>query len=134
VNVVGHGVDLVALERFARIVRERGPRFLERCFTAGELAYADSRGVGREATLAARFAAKEAVLKALGTGLAAGVSWSEIEVERDAAGRPLVALHGRARARAERAGVSGWLLSLTHDGDYALASVLALGPTDGSQT
>lgn len=126
-NVIAHGIDLVALERFARLLDERGDRFVERCFTEAEQRYAAGRGARRVEALAARFAAKEAVLKALGTGLEPGMAWTDIEVSREGDGPPEVRLRGRVRERAAEKGVRAWLLSVSHDGDYAMASVLALG-------
>jgi holo-[acyl-carrier protein] synthase len=94
------GVDVVELSRVAKVLGQHGERFLGRVYTVSEVAYC--RGRLRE--LAARFAAKEAVSKALGTGLR-GVSWREIEILPDPRGKPLVFLHGRARQRAEELGV-----------------------------
>jgi len=124
--IVGHGVDLVEVARIGRSVERFGDRFLGRVFTPGELAYALGRRRAHE-HLAARFAAKEAALKALGTGWSGGVSWTEVEVLRQGPGRPGLALHGRAADVAAAAGVGGWLLSLSHTGTHAMASALALG-------
>lgn len=122
--ILGHGVDLAEVERVRRSVERFGDRFLERVFTAGERAYAGD-GPRRDERLAARFAAKEAVFKALGTGWAQGVGWTDIEVVREASGRPVLSLHGKARELAETLGVRRWHLSLTHTGTMAMASVIA---------
>lgn len=125
-RVLGHGVDIVDVARIERTLGDHADRFLERCFTAQERAYADA-SKRRVEHLAARFAAKEAVMKALGTGWAGGVGWSEIEVEREAGGRPVVVLHGAAAERARALGVRTWHLSLSHTESSAIASVIASG-------
>ncbi len=124
-RIAGHGIDIVEVARVGRMLSEHGERFLSRCFTAGERdAGAGSR---REAEhLAARFAAKEAALKALGTGLTRGISWTEIEVVRDAGGRPGLAVAGRAAAVAAEQGITGWHVSLSHTETHAIASVIAV--------
>ena len=99
--------------------------FKRRAFTPGEI---DARrGPNLVVRLAGCFAAKEAVLKALGTGWAGGIAWTEVEVVHTPAGAPTVALSGRAQELADERGVSKWLLSLSHDGDYATATAIALG-------
>lgn len=123
-SVIGHGVDIVAVPRVRRLLDRHGDRFLCRCFTPGERAYAAGRRRQPE-HLAARFAAKEAVLKALGTGMAAGIAWTDIEVATEASGRPAIALAGEAARMAHARGIRRWSLSLSHAGDYAIASVLA---------
>jgi holo-[acyl-carrier protein] synthase len=121
--VAGLGVDLVRIERFRRLLDEHKETVIQRLFTVAEQAYA-VRKVDPAPFLAARFAAKEAFLKALSLGLRQGLSWREIEVVKDGAGKPLLELQGRtAEVFAERGG--GTLhLSLSHDGDYAVASVV----------
>jgi holo-[acyl-carrier protein] synthase len=114
------GVDIVEIPRIRRVVERYGPRFLERIYTPGEIAYCR----GRAPNLAARFAAKEAVMKALGTGVR-GVGWKDIEVVRAASGAPGILLHGRAEARAQRLGVLEMSLSLSHSREYAVAFVVA---------
>jgi holo-[acyl-carrier protein] synthase len=122
--VVGVGTDLVDLDRF-RLAAERTPAILERYFTASERAYAERRRDPTE-RYAARFAAKEAVLKSLGLGLGA-CALTEIEVVRDEdSGAPDLVLHGKAAALAEARGVTGWPLSLTHTDTAAHAVVIAL--------
>jgi len=122
--VIGIGIDLVAVERIARVIRRRGERFLARVYTPGELA-ACPPGEQYARRLAARFAAKEAALKALGTGLSGGIRWREIEVRRPDRGRPEIVLHGRAAAHAASLGVARLHLSLSHDGPFAAAVVVA---------
>jgi holo-[acyl-carrier protein] synthase len=121
------GVDLVELERIQRVVDRHGERFLARIYTPEELA----RYRQRLAELAARFAAKEAVSKALGVGLnhisSHGIGWQEVEVLPDPLGKPLVRLSGRAQALAEEQGLHTWAISLSHGRDYAVAFVVASG-------
>jgi len=114
------GVDLVEVERLREMVERWGERFLRRIWTERELAYAR----GRYPELAARFAGKEAVSKALGTGLD-GLIWREIEILPDRRGKPLVFLHGEARHRAARLGLTTWAVSLTHTRTLACAFVVA---------
>jgi holo-[acyl-carrier protein] synthase len=121
--VVGLGLDLVEVERFANALA-RHPRMSERLFTEAERAYAS--GFSDPApSLAARFAAKEAVMKALGTGLGA-FGFAEAEVCRRGSGQPFLVLHGRAAALALRLGVRACLLSLTHSETVAAAVVVAM--------
>lgn len=123
-SVVGIGLDLVEVARLERVVRRRGDRFLRRVFTDGELAYC-AEGKDKFLRLAARFAAKEAVLKALGTGLRQA-RWREVEVVREASGRPFVRLHGASAALRDRLGVSDILLTMTHTATTAAAQAVAL--------
>ena len=116
---VSVGVDIIEIERVAATLARFGDRFLERVFTEGETAYCR----GRAPQLAARFAAKEAVMKALGTGTR-GVGWREVEVTRKRTGEPGIALHGRAAERAARLGIDRIAVSLSHSRHYAVASVI----------
>lgn len=126
VGVVGVGTDLVDLDRFRRVLA-RTPSFVERVFTADERAYAErQRDPSRR--LAARFAAKEAVLKSLGVGLGA-CSLRDIEVVRAETGAPAIALHGRAHEVAAERGAVRFELSISHTDLVAGATVIALGPT-----
>ena len=113
------GVDIIEIPRVQRVLAEYGRRFLERIFTEGEIAYCR----GRAPNLAARFAAKEATMKALGTGTR-GVSWKDIEVLRRESGEPHIRLSGRAEACAQRLGVVEISLSLSHCQEYAVAFVV----------
>ncbi|MDP2935432.1 MAG: holo-ACP synthase [Dehalococcoidia bacterium] len=116
------GVDIIEIRRVAAILARRGERFLQRVYTPREVAFCR----GRVPELAARFAAKEAVSKALGTGMR-GVAWREIEVYPDSRGKPLVHLHGRARQRAQDLGLDTFAISLSHSRDHAIAFVSAMG-------
>lgn len=113
------GVDIIEIDRVADVIRRHGDRFLERVYTADEIAYCR----GRISELAARFAAKEAVMKALGTGIR-GVGWRDIEVLPNRRGKPLVFLYGRGAKRAQHIRMSGLEVSLTHSKVYAIASVV----------
>ena len=130
-NVKGIGVDLVQIPRMRRVVERWQDRFLRRVFTDAELAYCRKR---RDPVphLAARFAAKEAALKALGIGLRLGVSWRELEVRRERGQAPVLLLSGKSLKIGQALGGRRLLVSLTHDGDYALAQCVLVGDeTDG---
>lgn len=114
------GVDIIEIERIARAIERWGERFLAHVYTPSEIAFCR----GRAPELAARFAAKEAISKALGTGLA-GIAWHEMEVLPDPRGKPLVRLYGRASARASALGLDSFAISLSHSRDYAVAMVVA---------
>lgn len=119
------GIDAVGVERVARLIGddERRRRSL---FTERELAYC--RGKRRASEhLAARFAAKEAVLKALGTGWRQGIAWTDVEVVREPSGRPTVRLSGEAARIAQQLGIDSWLISLSHTDTHAMASAIAIG-------
>lgn len=121
---VGLGVDIVEIERMKRILG-RTPRFRERVFTEGERAYCDKKPAS-EVHYATRFAAKEAVVKALGTGFSQGISPRDIEVKRNAKGRPYVALSGKARQVADAAGVRELPISLSFTHAEAVACAMAI--------
>lgn len=122
--ILGHGIDAVEVARIASLLDRHGERFLERCFTAGERAYADASR-RRVEHYAARFAGKEAILKALGTGWSRGIDWKDAEILRDDAGAPSVRLHGVAARIAFERGVARWSLSLSHTPTHAFASAIA---------
>ena len=123
--IIAIGIDAIEIERIRRAVDhpQWGDRFRRRVFTAGEIAYCVERGRHAE-SFAARFAAKEAVMKALGSGYGDGVAWRDIEVVRTL-GRPIIALHGGAAQRAAAIGAVRWHLSLTHTAGQASAYVIA---------
>lgn len=125
-TVIAIGLDLVSVGRIAAMIDDHGQQFLERVFTEAERAYAGDRR-RRDEHLAARFAAKEAILKALGTGLDNGITWTDVEVTRDPTGRPGVVLHNKALETADQLGITRWLITLTHTDDNAAAAVVALG-------
>lgn len=121
--IIGSGVDLAEIGRIQQSVERYGNRFLDRVFTVAEQAYCLRKRNAAE-SLAARFAAKEAGAKALGTGISHGVRWLEIEVVREPSGRPTIQFHGRAAQIAERLGVANAALSITHTASLAMASVV----------
>jgi holo-[acyl-carrier protein] synthase len=121
--VLGLGTDLIETRRVEESIARFGERFLERIFTAGEIAYCQRKKNAAE-SFAARFAAKEAGAKALGTGISRGVTWKEFEVRREASGRPTLHMSGRAAELAEGLGVKRVQLSLTHSRELALAVVV----------
>jgi len=120
------GIDLVAIPRTERLLARYGERFLNRVYTPTEILYSRNR----PAELAARFAAKEAVAKALGVGMRMlsplGIDWHDVEVLNAPSGKPYIVLHGRARALAEAQKLHEWALSLTHESDLAIAFVVAM--------
>jgi holo-[acyl-carrier protein] synthase len=121
--VLGLGTDLIEISRVQASMDRFGERFLKRVFTAGEVAYCMRKKQAAE-SFAARFAAKEAGAKALGTGISRGVSWKEIEVSREMGQRPMLRFSGRALELAEELGVRRVQLSLTHSRDVAMAMVV----------
>jgi holo-[acyl-carrier protein] synthase len=121
--IVGLGADIAEVDRIEAAIARHGRAFIERVFTPQEIAYCE-RHRARGERYAARFAAKEATMKALGTGWRLGVRWVDIEVTRLASGRPTIELRGAARQHAERMGVSRIHVSLTHSGNIAFAEVI----------
>src|ERR1700761_4953677 len=121
--IVGSGIDLVEIDRIQHSVDRYGSRFLNKVYTEAEQAYCLRKRNAAE-SLAARFAAKEAAAKALGTGISRGVSWLEIEVVREPGGRPALHFQGRAAEVARRLGAYRSALSITHTAAVAMASVV----------
>ena len=114
------GVDLIEVERIAASLEKYGQRFLDRIFTAREQGYCD----GRAECLAARFAVKEAVAKAMGTGIG-DISWQDIEIVNEENGRPTLVLHGAASAMSRTMGLKLWSISLSHTHTHAIGMVVA---------
>jgi holo-[acyl-carrier protein] synthase len=121
--IVGTGIDLAEVPRIEASIARFGDRFLRRIFTDAEIRYCDSKA-NRVERFAARFAAKEAAMKAIGTGWSHGVTWRDIEVCRQPGGRPTIAFHGKAAEFAARLGAAHIALSLTHSKEYAIAQVI----------
>ncbi len=121
--IVGVGIDIVEVERVTAALERFGERFVRKIFTAAEIRYCDSKA-NRAERYAARFAAKEAALKALGTGWGQGVGWREVEVQREPGGRPTLAFSGKAAEIAARLGTRRAALSLSHTAQHAIAQVL----------
>jgi holo-[acyl-carrier protein] synthase len=124
--IVGTGVDVAEVARVRAALEDprTGARFQARVFTADEQQYCEGRGAGRHQSYAARFAAKEATMKALGHGWGRHVGWLDIEVIREPDGRPTVRLHGKAAATAAAGGITRIHLALTHTRDLAVAQVV----------
>ncbi|MGZ4788853.1 MAG: holo-[acyl-carrier-protein] synthase [Terriglobales bacterium] len=121
--IVGTGVDITEVPRIAAAIERFGNRFLKRIFTDNEIRYCESKQ-NRVERYAARFAAKEAALKAIGTGWRRGVSWTEVEVTREPSGRPTMTFHGVAGEFAAKLGVKHVHVSLSHTVDHAIAHVI----------
>jgi holo-[acyl-carrier protein] synthase len=121
--IVGTGVDIAEVGRIAASIERFGRRFTERVFTADEIRYCESKANKAE-RYAARFAAKEAAMKAIGTGWRHGVTWQDIEVRRATGGRPSVSFRGRAAEFFAKLGAQRAHLSLTHTADFAMAQVI----------
>jgi holo-[acyl-carrier protein] synthase len=124
--ILGTGVDIAEVPRIRESIERYGERFLRRIYTDGEIQYCESKA-SRFESYAARFAAKEASMKALGTGWNHGVRWRDIEVVRPKGQRPTIQFHGQAAAIAEKLGTKNIALSLTHTSDEALAHVILEG-------
>jgi len=121
--IVGLGVDIAEVDRIAAAIERHGRAFLNRIFTPSEIAYCEKHR-NRAERFAGRFAAKEAAMKALGTGWTQGVRWVDIEVAREPSGKPTLKLAGASCAIANRLGVKNIALTITHDGNTALALVI----------
>lgn len=121
--IVGLGLDIAEVDRIEAAIKRHGAPFLERIYTAREAAYCE-RHKNKFERYAARFAAKEAAMKALGTGWRHGVRWRDIEVAREPSGKPTLHLEGVARDFAVRLGVKNIALTITHSGNLALAEVI----------
>ena len=121
--IVGTGIDITEVPRIAETIERHGTRFLQRVFTEGEIEYCDSKA-NRMERYAARFAAKEAAMKALGTGWNRGVRWRDVEVCREPGGRPTIQFHGKAAEFVTRLGAKHVALSLSHTAQQAIAQVI----------
>lgn len=124
--IVGTGIDITEVPRIREAIERHGERFLKRIFTEGEIQYCESKA-NRIERYAARFAAKEAGMKAIGTGWNHGVRWRDIEVARKPGGRPTLLLHGKAAEFAAKLGATNIALSLTHTEAEAMAQVILEG-------
>lgn len=121
--IVGTGIDLAEVDRIAAAIERFGDRFLRRVFTEAEMRYCDSKA-NRMERYAGRFAAKEAAMKAVGTGWRGGVAWTDFEVRREPGGKPTMSFHGKAAEFASKLGVKNVALSITHTKDMAMAMVI----------
>jgi holo-[acyl-carrier protein] synthase len=121
--IVGTGVDIAEVPRVAAAIERFGERFLKRIFTENEIRYCESKA-NRVERYAARFAAKEAALKAIGTGWKRGVAWRDVEVTREPGGRPTMTFHGKAAEFAGKLGMKRAHVSLSHTAEHAIAQVI----------
>lgn len=125
-NILGIGTDIIECLRIAQMIERHGETFIARVYTPHEIQYCQNR---REATqhFAGRWAAKEAVLKALGTGWRRGISWRDVEVRNERSGSPQIAVYGGARDHMQQLGVAQMLISLSHCRTHATACAIAVG-------
>jgi len=124
--ILGHGIDIVETSRVQRLVEEHGQRFLDRCFTPAEQEYCAKSPKRYYEHLAGRFAAKEAVLKVLGTGWRGGIAWTDIEITKEPSGQPKIHLTGECARIAAELGIATWHVSLSHIETHATASAIGL--------
>jgi len=124
-EIVAHGIDLVDCPRIEEMIKQHGERFVKRIFTAAEQAYAEANK-NRVEKLAGRFAAKEAILKLMGTGWRGKIVWTDIEVVNNPAGQPEVTLDGEVKKLAEKLGIKHISVSITHTANFAIASAVTL--------
>ncbi|MHC4418020.1 MAG: holo-ACP synthase [Planctomycetota bacterium] len=131
-EIVAHGIDLVDFPRIEEMIERHGQRFLDRVFTAAEQAYAEANKNQAE-KLAGRFAAKEAILKLMGTGWRGKISWTDIEIINNPTGQPEVTLRGEVKRIAADLGIKHVSVSITHTANFAIASAVALAQSNGSE-
>ena len=124
-QIVAHGIDLVNCVQIEKLLQRHGRRFVNRIFTAAERSYAESNKNMIE-KLAGRFAAKEAVLKLIGTGWRGGITWKDIEITNNTAGQPMAKLSGEVKKIAGQLGIEQISISITHTANFAIASAVAL--------
>jgi len=123
-EIIAHGIDLVDFQRIEDMAKRHGGRFLDRVFTEAEQAYAKTNRNGME-KLAGRFAAKEAILKLMGTGWRGEIAWTDIEIINTPSGRPQVNLSGEVKKIAKKLGIKHISVSITHTANFAIASAVA---------
>lgn len=132
-EIIAHGIDLVDFHRIEQMADRHGQRFLDRVFTAAEQAYAEANK-NRMEKLAGRFAAKEAILKLMGTGWRGKIAWTDIEVINNPVGQPEVTLSGEVEKIAEKLGIEHISVSITHTANFAIASAVAIAKKSRPQT
>ena len=131
--ILGHGIDIVETSRIRQLVEEHGQRFLDRCYTPLEQQYCARNPKRYFEHLAGRFAAKEAVLKVLGTGWRGGIAWTDIEVRPEPSGQPRITLGGECLRIASQLGISRWHVSISHIETHATASAIGLRASGSDQ-
>jgi holo-[acyl-carrier protein] synthase len=131
-EIVAHGIDLVDCPRIEEMLKRHGDRFVQRIFTEAEQAYAEANK-NKVEKLAGRFAAKEAVLKLMGTGWRGKIAWTDIEVINNSSGQPEVILSGEVEKIAVKLGVKHVSISITHTANFAIASAVALTQSNGNK-
>lgn len=124
--IVGHGIDIVESSRVRKLVEDHGRHFLDRCFTPAEQAYCASNKKRYFEHLSGRFAAKEAVLKVLGTGWRRGIAWTDMEILNAPSGQPQVTLTGECARIAAEQGIRRWMISISHIETHATASAIGM--------
>ena len=124
--ILGHGIDIVETRRIAELIDNHGDRFLERCFTDAEREYCFRNKKRHIEHLAGRFAAKEAVLKVLGTGWRGGIAWTDIEILPESSGQPKITLTGECSRIAKKLGITRWHVSISHIETHATASAIGM--------
>ena len=130
-SIIGHGIDIVETARIRKLVDDHGQHFLDRVFTPAEQAYCSRNPKRYFEHLAGRFAAKEAVLKVLGTGWRGGIAWTDVEVAKEPSGLPKVVLTGESLRVACERGIYRWHLSISHIETHAMASAIGLAAKEG---
>jgi holo-[acyl-carrier protein] synthase len=125
-NIIGIGTDIAECLRIARMIERHGELFINRVYTPGEISYCQSRAQATQ-HFTGRWAAKEAILKALGTGWRRGIAWRDIEIRNEASGQPVVAVRGGVKEVVEQLGITKLLVSISHCRTYATAYAIALG-------
>ena len=124
--IVGHGIDIVETARIRKLVEDHGQHFLDRCFTQREQAYCNGHPKRYYEHLAGRFAAKEAVLKVLGTGWRGKIAWTDMEILNEASGKPVLTLSGECERLAGEMEIARWMISISHIETHATASAIGL--------
>ncbi len=122
--ILGVGVDIVEVGRIEAAIERHGQRFLRRVFMEREIEYCQGKGPAAGVYFAGKFAAKEAFVKSIGTGIAAGVRWRDVEILNDLAGKPYLAISGVAREKMEQLGARNAVVSISHTKNYAVAVVI----------
>lgn len=132
-NVVGIGTDIIECSRIADMIEKHDALFLERVYTEWEIEYCSGRKSAVQ-HYAGRWAAKEAILKSMGTGWAKGIAWTDIEIKNAMGGKPSVSLHGAAREWCDQLGIAEVMISISHCNSHATAFATAVGPMSDSQS